>query len=292
MKKILLLSAYDAISHRYWREGLVANFPEHDWTILTLPARYFRWRIRGNSLTWAFSEQAILSQSYDLVIATSMTDFATLRGLVPSLAQIPSIVYFHENQFTYPEGDHKQLNVEAKMVTLYSALAADRLVFNSDYNRQTFLQGSTLFLEKMPDGVPVGIVDQISQKSIVLSVPLNKPINSPNENKYSKKRPSSLTILWNHRWEYDKAPERFLQALVKLKERKVDFKLNMLGQQFRQMPVVFDQMKVPLSDHILNWGYVEDEDEYRSIMINSDVAVSSALHDFQGLSILEAVTYV
>ncbi|MFK8067852.1 MAG: DUF3524 domain-containing protein [Gammaproteobacteria bacterium] len=289
MKKILLFSAYDALSHRYWREGLVVNFPEHDWAVLTLPARYFRWRIRGNSLTWAFSEQEVLSQTYDLVIATSMTDLATLRGLVPSLAQIPSIVYFHENQFAYPEGDHKQHNVEAKMVTIYSALTADKVVFNSDYNRQTFLEGSASFLGKMPDGIPVGVCDQIAQKAVVLPVPLNEPINKPNENIFFKKKQSSFTILWNHRWEYDKAPERFLQALIELKERKVDFKLNMLGQQFRQMSAVFDQMKENLSDHIQNWGFVESEEAYRSIMIESDVVVSSALHDFQGLSILEAV---
>ncbi len=27
--KILLLSAYDALSHQYWRKGLVGAFPEY-----------------------------------------------------------------------------------------------------------------------------------------------------------------------------------------------------------------------------------------------------------------------
>jgi len=53
--KILLLSAYDAASHRHWREMLVTGFPEHDWTVLTLPPRHFNWRMRGNALSWAMN---------------------------------------------------------------------------------------------------------------------------------------------------------------------------------------------------------------------------------------------
>ncbi len=75
--RILLLSAYDAHSHRRWRQGLVDAFPDWQWTVLTLPPRNFLWRIRGNSLSWAFSERETLEQPYDLVIATSMTDLST-----------------------------------------------------------------------------------------------------------------------------------------------------------------------------------------------------------------------
>ena len=88
--RILLLSAYDAQSHKYWREGMVAQFPEYDWTQLALPGHHFSWRIRSNSLQWALSERATLDQPYDLIIATSMVDFASLKGFVPNLANIPS----------------------------------------------------------------------------------------------------------------------------------------------------------------------------------------------------------
>lgn len=119
--KILLLSAHDAASHRIWRQGLVKIFAEYQWTILTLPARHFSWRIRGNSLTWAFSKREVLTRPYDLVITTSMTDLATLRGLVSQLTEVPSLVYFHENQFAYPERKHAYSRVEQKIVTLCAA---------------------------------------------------------------------------------------------------------------------------------------------------------------------------
>jgi hypothetical protein len=50
--RILILSGYDAGSHRRWREQLVASQPEFEWRSLFLAPRFFRWRIRGNALSW------------------------------------------------------------------------------------------------------------------------------------------------------------------------------------------------------------------------------------------------
>ncbi len=170
--KVLLLSAYDVASHRYWRKGLVSHLNTVDWQQLYLPPRHFNWRIRGNPLSWALSEQETLSQHYDAIIATSMVDLATLKGLIPNLANTPSIVYFHENQFAYPLGSHQQYRIEPQMVTLYNGLTADQLVFNSEYNRTTYLTGIEQLLAKMPDCVPKGIVDQLSSKSQLVPVPI------------------------------------------------------------------------------------------------------------------------
>ena len=99
---ILLLSAYDAQSHQRWRNGLVSQFPEYQWTVLRLPPRFFSWRLRGNAYSWFMRNKDELDQNYDLIIATSMVELSALRGLIPSLAMIRTILYFHENQFAYP----------------------------------------------------------------------------------------------------------------------------------------------------------------------------------------------
>ena len=148
--KILLLSAYDAMSHRYWRKGLVAAFPEHQWTILSLPPRYFSWRMRGNSLSWAFGEREVLEQDYDLLVCTSMTDLSALKGMVPRLARVPTLCYFHENQFAYPQSTDQKQSVEPLILNIYTALAADQVLFNTTYNRDTFLQGVEKLLKKTP----------------------------------------------------------------------------------------------------------------------------------------------
>ena len=107
--KILLLSAYDAASHRYWRKGLVTAFPDWSWTTLCLPPRHFSWRVRGNPLSWLEQSETQLAMAHDLVIATSMVDLATLRGLSAAIATVPALLYFHENQFCYPDKDPYRL---------------------------------------------------------------------------------------------------------------------------------------------------------------------------------------
>lgn len=280
--KILFLSAYDAVSHKHWREGLTMNINEHEWTELVLPPRFFSWRVRGNSLSWAFGERETLSRKYDLVFATSMTDIASLRGFIPSLAEAKTIIYFHENQFAYPDSRSIHSNVDAKMVNLYSALCADIVLFNTDYNRKAFFDGLKKFLKKMPDFVPEGVVEKISECSGVAHVPIKKlsPLVSKRD---------VPVILWNHRWEYDKAPERFFAILKKLRDKGFKFGLNIVGQQFRESPEVFEEIKSKFSEEIIKWGYVESREEYEGILRDSDMIVSTAIHDFQGLAVLEAV---
>ena len=90
--RILLLSAYDADSHRYWRENLLRHLECFEWRCLTLPPRHFSWRIRGNPVSWVSSCGEQLSEPYDLLLATSMVDVATIKGLIPSLASTPTLV--------------------------------------------------------------------------------------------------------------------------------------------------------------------------------------------------------
>jgi len=293
--RILLLSAYDAGSHRRWREGVVAAFPEHDWTVLTLPDRHFSWRIRGNSLSWAFAEQDLLSQPYDRVLATSVVDLASLRGFVPSLSQARNLLYFHENQFAYPDSGRQHRSVEPQIVNLYSALAADQVLFNSNHNRETFLQGVQALLRRLPDAIPSDIVPLLKAKSRVLPVPLEDSLfelSAPVSD--AAHAPEAVPeLVWNHRWEYDKGPDRLLAVLQLLEQRKVVVRAHIVGQQFRRQPEAFANIAELLDQaHYLipgHWGYMASRDEYRQLLQRCDMVLSTALHDFQGLAIMDAV---
>ena len=285
--RVLLLSAYDAPSHRRWRKGLVATLPDWDWTVLALPPRHFSWRIRGNSLTWSFAERSTLEQVYDVLIATSMTDLSALKGMVPSLATVPSLLYCHENQFAYPVRHQQQVHLEPKFTSLYAMLAADRVVFNSEYNRRTLLEGAGDLLRKMPDAVPAGVTESIAGKSCTLPVPLE--MHWFEENAAWHDREAPFTIVWNHRWEFDKAPERMLGALLKLHHAGLDFRIHVIGQQFREQPLVFAEMYPLLKEHVGEWGMVESDADYQRVLQQSHVVLSTALHEFQGLAVLEAV---
>ncbi|MFV8781764.1 tRNA-queuosine alpha-mannosyltransferase domain-containing protein [Microbulbifer sp. SA54] len=285
--KVLLLSAYDADSHKRWRRGLVAAIPEWQWTVLTLPPRYFSWRVRGNSLTWARGEaRDTLRQPWDLLVATSMTDLSALRGLVPELAQVPTVVYFHENQFDYPRSDTAVESIEPQLLNIYTALSGDMLLFNSEYNRTTLLEGAEELLRRFPDHVPKGICRELADKSHVLPVPLESSVFLPGTGK--AERP---TFIWNHRWEYDKGPDILLAALRRFGREGIPFTMHMVGQQFRRQPAEFAHLKKLLSKQgaLGAWGYQESLAEYRQLLVESHGVISTARHDFQGLAVLEAV---
>lgn len=292
---MLVLSAYDATSHRLWRERLAALFPEYAWTQLSLPPRHFDWRVRSNSLHWGLSDAPELDAEYDLLLVTSMVDLAALRGLRPALARLPSAVYFHENQFFYPANDNaearRRQNIEPLLVPVYSALCADAIVFNSAFNRSTFLSGLKLLFNSLPDALPDQAWQRL-QRSVVIPVPVaieppTAPSASPGDD--------VLEVLWNHRWEYDKGPGLLLAVLQALRQQNVPVRLHLAGQQFRRQPEEFAQI-MQLAGELCRArqlapgqaGFVEDMADYQQLLEQCDVVLSTADHDFQGLGIQEA----
>ncbi len=284
--RILLLSAYDAPSHRYWRQGLERYCVEDRFTQLALPPRFFSWRIRGNSLSWGLGARETLLQDYDLLVATSQVDLCSLRGFLPELGLLPTMVYCHENQFAYPQRHSAHGSLEPQIVNLYSALCADSLVFNSCWNRDSFLEGVSRLLRRLPDHVPPGLPDSLAARSRVLAVPI--------ETVKTTARPpgSPLDVVWNHRWEYDKGPAILLAAVKACVERKLPVRFHIVGQQFRQQPPEFQQLSALLADNpdlAGQWGYVEERARYLQLLESADVVLSTALHEFQGLAVMEAV---
>lgn len=282
--RILLLSGYDAASHKRWREQLTGMFGDYHWHTLALPPRFFRWRIRGNPLTWL--NEPCLQESWDLIIATSMVDLATLKGIHPQLARTPCVLYMHENQFAFPVSSKQRSSAEPQMVNLYSAISANSVVFNSAWNRDSFLSGAREFLDQLPDGVPAGLIDDLREKSRVIPVPI--------EDRLFADRPGSIDwacphLLWNHRWEYDKGPERLLKLLQALDKRSIAFRLSVVGERFRSHPKAFAQIHQQFENRVEQWGFLESRNAYDQLLARADIVVSTAMHDFQGLSMLEAM---
>ena len=293
--RILLLSAYDAPSHRYWRESLEHYCPQYRFTQLALPPRYFSWRIRGNSLSWAFSSRRVLAQDYDLLVVTSLVDLSALRGFVPSLASIPTLLYWHENQFAYPLSDAAHGSLEPRIVNLYSALCADMLVFNSAWNQRSFLDGVDALLRRLPDRVPRGLVERLVSLSHVLPVPIELECPGPEHAAPARRRPGArLQVVWNHRWEYDKGPQILLGAAAACIRKQVPITFHIAGQQFKKQPPQLQELGQLLRlnpDYLGNWGTVHSRQDYRNLLDCADVVLSTALHEFQGVAVLEAVAH-
>lgn len=293
MNNGLLISPYHAESHKLWVQEMISMCPEINWRVASMAPRFFDWRIRGNALALLYEQAyAPLFSNLDILVATSMTDLAALKGLCSEIRDVPCVVYFHENQFAYPPNQANPTNrmLEAKLVTLYSALAADLVLFNSRFNLQTFIAGARAMLNEFPDHAPLQCIDEIEQKSKVIPVPVTiSGVMQASPKGEESARKGALKIAWNHRWEYDKGPERLIAVIERVIQRGLQCEFSIFGQRFRRIPEAFENLQERYAKAIRHVGYVEDKQKYFSMLKNHHVVFSTALHDFQGLSILEGV---
>lgn len=283
---ILALEPYYGGSHKAFLDGL-SNASKHTWTSLTLPAHKWKWRMRHSAITFAQKAKDLLKKhkSFDLVFCSDMLNLAEFSALTPiEIANLPKVIYFHENQLTYPVRFESERDYQFAMTNLTSALAADRVWFNSRFHADSFLNALARFLKAMPDHQPLHTVEEIREKSSVHPPGIN---DFPTR---SKRQPGPIRILWAARWEHDKNPEDFFDALKILSTNNVQFKLSVIGQSFRAQPEAFEKAKLHFRDHIDHFGYQPTRCEYETVLAQADVIVSTANHEFFGLSVVEAIS--
>jgi len=260
-------------------------FHEWDWTVHTLPDRQWKWRSRLSGLQ--FSQMIDTAERYDLVLTGSLTPLTELLALAPQLQSAHKIVYFHENQFHYPfrtEITDSEKQIMYNSVT--TALAADSALFNSEFNRGTFLTGAELFLNQLPVKLDTPrVMADLTTKSAVFPIPLAL------EPDVSQPRNNPPVILWNHRWEHDKQPELFFEALFQLAESGSAFRLIVAGEEFDRTPEIFQTARNALATQIIHFGFAKSRDEYQALLAQTDIVVSTAAQEFYGLSVLEAVAH-
>ncbi len=283
--KVLILEPYYGGSHKAFLEGWM-QFSRHEWTLLNLSPWKWKWRMRHSAITLAnqTAEKIKTGEKWDIIFCSDMLNLAEYLGLVPQTIQkLPSIVYFHENQLTYPVAHPQEFDFHFVLTNLITALASTEVWFNSSYHRDIFLDELQGFLKRMPDFQPFEAIEDIRCKSLVRYPGIHQ---FP---KRGERSPGQMRIVWAARWEHDKNPELFFESLRILKARKIEFRVSVIGEQFRQVPDVFNYARQEFSDYIDRWGYQQDRNDYESALLEADVFVSTADHEFFGISVLEGV---
>jgi glycosyltransferase involved in cell wall biosynthesis len=95
-------------------------------------------------------------------------------------------------------------------------------------------------------------------------------------------------IVWNQRWEYDKDPVTFFRALDVLAARGTAFDVALAGSNVRQMPAEFEAARERLGSRVVHYGRA-DAVTYARLLWRADVVVSTAIHEFFGIAIVEAM---
>ena len=284
---VVVLEPYYGGSHAAFVDALVAG-SRHRCTLVSLPARKWKWRMRGAAawFTRDGGDWLDTANPCDLILCNDMVSVTDLRALLPTgVRDVPIVCYFHENQLTYPIPDEQDRDYQYGMTNIMSCLAADAVWFNSRFHLEDFLGATSRLLGKMPDYVPRDISGEIRRKSSVLPPPVSIE---------AVKRPPApadraLTILWCHRWEYDKNPEPFFRAMLRLDEAGYAFNLVLLGEQFRTAPPVFAASWERLRRHIIHAGYLDSREAYLAMLSRCDVVVSTAIQENFGIAVIEAI---
>lgn len=296
--RILALEPYYGGSHKAVLDGLVERV-DAEWTVLTLPARKWKWRMRGAAITMASEAQAhaqarVHSQvgissrdgrPFDLVFASTFLNLAEWRGLAGrELAAVPAIVYFHENQLLYPNRYTAEWDLQFPLTNVTSALSAECCVFNSRYNLDGFLEQVPPFIREFPDHHPAGLAERIAAKSNVIA----PPFDSADFDAAQATRGERCRIIWPHRWEHDKNPEEFFAAVTVLAEEGLDFEVVVAGQSFRETEGLMREAAETLGSRLCHCSEPTSRAEYAQLLASADVAVSTAYNEFFGLAMIEA----
>lgn len=286
--KILYIEPYYAGSHQQWIESY-QKYSKHEVDILSLPGKKWKWRMHGGAVT--LSENFIkTNKKYDLILASDFLNLPVFKALcIHKLNNTRIAIYFHENQITYPwSPDDEDVKLSRDLhyvfINYTSSLTSDFNFFNSNYHLNSYIDGLKKYLKKMPDFNNLETIQRIKEKSSVLYLGCDLK-----KSKYKKKNSDIPVILWNHRWEYDKNPELFFKTLYKIKDKKIDFKLVVLGEKFINSPSIFEEAKQKLKDQILHFGFCESFEEYLSWISISDILPITSKQDFFGVSIVEGI---
>ncbi|XP_064612718.1 tRNA-queuosine alpha-mannosyltransferase-like [Liolophura sinensis] len=379
---VVVVEPFYGGSHKQLLDLITMETGDH--ALFTMPSKKWHWRARTSALH--FSQVIPSNSNYRVLFCSSVLNLAELVALRPDLGHLKKILYFHENQLVYPVRKQQDRDFQYGYNQILSSLVADVVVFNSQYNRDSFLGSIKTFLNIIPDQKSLQLEEQIRPKSLVLYFPLNlshiakegslselvnddldvdgkngekvtsqktcismsdcEPTTTTygchgdkmtitkgfhdnqcsnnsaisesvtcdvyHENLDRKKKKAAnfqakscgnqtksvedgigvqkpLHIVWSHRWEHDKDPQTFFQVLYKLSSEGLSFTLSVMGEQFLDVPDVFQEAKEKLSNHISAWGYQGNKGDYYRVLLKADVAVSTALHEFFGVAMLEAV---
>ena len=274
MARVLAIEPFHGGSHKAFLDGLVAR-SRHELVVLGQPARFWKWRMRGSAMVMAERARS-LGHRPDVVLASDMLSLAEFLGIY---GRVPSILYMHESQVAYPSRTDEERDVHFAMTNLSSCLAADRVVWNSRYHMDSFLEGIRAIVGRMPDERP-----QVETRSVV--IPPGIECEALDAIPAAREEPP--IVVWNHRWEHDKRPGDFFEAAGRVADTGRSFRVAVLGESFEEKPSAFEEGRRRLGDRIVRLGYVEDVADYRRWLRRSSIGISTAVQETFGIAAVEA----
>ncbi|MBT8228785.1 MAG: DUF3524 domain-containing protein [Bacteroidia bacterium] len=288
---ILILEPYYTGSHKKWADDII-NHSDHTIELITMPGRFWKWRMEGSAI-YLSEVMSSRKELPHLVVCSSMLDLGFLKGLLSKeWHDIPFLYYMHENQLTYPvsklDRDSNNQEKHYGFINLKSCLVADAVLFNSQYHRKSFITAAIELMTRLPDYKYNMLESTLLSKSDV--IPLGIDFQLIESIKPALDHKSDLPVLlWNHRWEYDKRPDLFLNMCRNLADKGIKFKIRFLGQNHENTPKHITEFYERFPSLFDYFGYAESYEKYIQLIKGSHILPVSSEHDFLGISVIEAL---
>jgi glycosyltransferase involved in cell wall biosynthesis len=286
MANVVLIESYYGGSHRSWADSWRTH-SRHDVSFITHPDEFWRWRLRGGAVTLAEAFDAHVAEHGrpDAVVVSGLVDVASFAGLCRRpLGPVPMAVYMHESQLLYPLAPNQRRDNDAALTNWRSTVAADAVWFNSAFHRDALRSALPDLLRAQPDPSHSHLIDDVFARSTVLwpGVQADELIASARTERRVPR------VLWNQRWDHDKNPRAVFAALAKLADDGIEFTLALAGERSHADNDEFGDLLDRLESRIDHEGFVP-ADGYHQLLLESDVVVSAADHEFFGIAIVEAL---
>ena len=287
---VILVVPWYGGSHRAWADGL-ASASRHRIRLVTHRDRFWRWRFQGGPVTLAADLTAEITTGGrpDCIVVSSLTDVASLVGIARrELAGIPVGIYLHEAQGAYPRtsGARRPAMEEPAVLAEWRSLcAADVVWVSSPFLRESLGSSLRMVLDRVESPTHLHLLDRVMERVRVLppGVDLSWAGGTPEPG-----GAGPPLVLWNQRWDPDKAPMRVVNALAHVAARGVDFRVALVGEVPEHSRTVFETARRKLGPRVEIAGHLE-RSAYLELLGHADIVVSAARHEFFGIAPVEAM---
>ncbi|MFT5204471.1 MAG: glycosyltransferase involved in cell wall biosynthesis [Candidatus Aldehydirespiratoraceae bacterium] len=269
-------------SHQAWVDGWRAH-SRHQIRTFTLPARSWRWRMRGSAITLA-AEMVDADGPVDAIVASDMIDLADLiTHTRRSHGGVAVVLYLHENQLTYPRQDGEALDAGLAWTTWRNLVAADQVWCNSAFHRDSLLAALPEFLNAVPDASHHHLLESVAMKMQILPVGI-EPIEA-----VTKPIVGAPLVVSNQRWHHDNDVGAVVRALIRLADDGVAFRVAVVGDDGGGEADTIHPLLDRLGGRVVARGR-QSQADYGRLLEEAHVVVSAARNEFFGIAVAEAVS--
>ena len=282
-----------AAFHRSWTDR-----SRHQIETIGLAPRHWQWRMEASG--WECARIVRDTAPPHLIACSDYIDLPRLLGFLPAAwRRVPTLCYFHENQWCYPRGSDARDHVEEEeeqgsaardasygFSNALSAIRADVIVFNSEHHRTSFANAGKEQFRRLPKPNPVNEFEVAIARSHVIP-PMPELANI--EIGLGARREAPLRVAFPHRLESDKRPVAFARAVARCLEAGSQIEVILTGGRPASLRREIRDALGSIAPVIENAMYIESRTDYLDALRDADVVVSTAAHEFFGVAFAEAM---